>query len=136
MKSDPPFNFVIHTASPYHFNIQDSVKDFLEPAINGTTGIIKAVMAYAPTVKRVVLTSSFATIVNPWNHAKVYDETMWGPVTREQAMDPTGAYRGSKVGTVHHENRFHDMLYYQRNRSWPKRPRGNSSKHKNRSLIW
>ena len=100
MISEPPFDFVIHTASPYHFNIKDPVKDFHEPAINGTTGILKAVRAYAPTVKRVVITSSFATIVNPFNHAKVYDETIYGTVTLEQAMEPSGAYRCSKVGAA------------------------------------
>lgn len=100
MKSDPPFDFVIHTASPYYFNVQDPVKDFLEPAINGTVGILKAITAHAPAVKRVVLTSSFATIVNPSDHAKVYDETMRNPMTREQAMDPRQAYSGSKVRSV------------------------------------
>ena len=99
MRCEPPLDFVIHTASPYHFNVQDPVKDFHQPAVLGTTGILKSVATQAPTVRRVVLTSSFGTIVNPWNHAKVYDETMWGPVTEEQAMDPRGAYRASKVSS-------------------------------------
>jgi nucleoside-diphosphate-sugar epimerase len=99
VKSQLPFQFVIHTASPYHFNIQDPIKDFLDPAIKGTTGILKSVKAHAPTVKRVVVTSSSATILNPLNHAKVYDETIWGTTTWEQAMDPRLAYRASKVST-------------------------------------
>lgn len=54
VKSDPPFEWVIHTASPYHFNVTDTKKDFLDPAIIGTTGILKAVKKNAPSVKRVV----------------------------------------------------------------------------------
>lgn len=53
IKSDPPFETVIHTPSPFHENVKDVKKDFLDPAINGTIGLLKAVKKYAPTVKRV-----------------------------------------------------------------------------------
>lgn len=99
VKSDPPFDYVLHTASPFHFNVQDPVKDFLDPAIKGTTGILKAIKAYAPTVKRVVITSSFAAIVNPKQHPKVYSEKEWNPVTWEEAMDHANVYRASKVSS-------------------------------------
>lgn len=52
--SDPPFEVVIHTSSPFHFNVTDVKKDFLDPAIIGTTGLLKAVKKSAPTVKRIV----------------------------------------------------------------------------------
>ncbi|KAJ5485161.1 Ketoreductase azaE [Penicillium diatomitis] len=100
IKSDPPFDYVLHTASPFHFNVQDPVKDFLDPAIKGTTGILKAIKAYAPTVKRVVVTSSFAAIVNGKQHPKVYNEECWNPVTWEEAMDPANTYRASKVNKL------------------------------------
>lgn len=29
--SDPPFEAVIHTASPFHFNVTDTKKDLLDP---------------------------------------------------------------------------------------------------------
>lgn len=54
IKSDRPFDVVIHTSSPYHYNVSDVKKDLLDPAINGTTGILKAITQNAPTVKRVV----------------------------------------------------------------------------------
>lgn len=57
VKSDPPFEAVIHTASPFHFNVTDAKKDLLDPAIIGTTGILKAIKKSAPTVKRVVSAS-------------------------------------------------------------------------------
>ena len=63
--SSPPFETVIHTASPFHFNVTDTKRDLLDPAVNGTTGILKAIHAHVPTVKRVVITSSFAAIVDP-----------------------------------------------------------------------
>lgn len=87
----------MHTASPYSFKVDDPVRDFLDPAIKGTTGILKSIKAYAPTVKRVVITSSSAAIQNQKKHEKVYDESSWSPVTWEDAMQPQFTYVGSKV---------------------------------------
>ncbi|KAJ5242887.1 uncharacterized protein N7469_001214 [Penicillium citrinum] len=97
VKSDPPFDYVLHTASPFHFNVQDPVKDFLDPAIKGTTGILKAIKAYAPSVKRVIITSSFAAIVNAKKHPNEYSEKNWNPVTWEEALDHSNVYRASKT---------------------------------------
>lgn len=89
---------MIHTASPFHFKFNDPVKEILDPAINGTTGILKAIKASAPTVKRVVITSSFAAIVNAAKHKELYDESVWNPVTWEEAInDRPSTYRASKV---------------------------------------
>jgi nucleoside-diphosphate-sugar epimerase len=88
---------VIHTASPYHYNIQDPVKDFIDPAVKGTTGILYSIQKYAPTtVKRVIVLSSTATIVNPPNHPEVYTEESYGATTWEQALSGM-TYRASKV---------------------------------------
>ncbi|KAL9017038.1 MAG: hypothetical protein Q9185_005640 [Variospora sp. 1 TL-2023] len=82
VKSDPPFEWVIHTASPFHFNITDAQKDLLDPAIIGTTGILKAIKKNAPTVKRVVRNT----------------ENDWNPITLEEAIqDPSSGYRASKT---------------------------------------
>ncbi|KAJ5725567.1 uncharacterized protein N7483_006924 [Penicillium malachiteum] len=97
VKSTPPFDYVLHTASPFHYNISDPVKDFLDPAIKGTTGILKSIKAYAPSVKRVVITSSFAAILNSDRHPKVYSEQNWNPVTWEEARDHAKVYRASKT---------------------------------------
>ncbi len=112
VKSEPPFEKVIHCASPFHFNVTDVKKDLyvilnligsgvgekfgfvpvvgavcrlqcifccyywnelllklilhhrLDPAIIGTTGLLKAIKKNTPTVKRVVITSSFAAIID------------------------------------------------------------------------
>ncbi|EXJ90270.1 dihydroflavonol-4-reductase [Capronia coronata CBS 617.96] len=98
VRSDPPFEAVLHTASPFHFNVTDPKKDLLDPAVIGTTGILKAVKKFAPTVKRVVITSSFAAIISPNNHPKVYSEANWNPITWEEAIQtPSNAYRASKT---------------------------------------
>jgi nucleoside-diphosphate-sugar epimerase len=98
VKSDPPFDAVLHTASPFHFNVTDVKKDLLDPAIIGTTTLLKAIKKNAPSVKRVAITSSFAAIINPTHHAKIYSESNWNPVTLEQAQaSPQNGYRASKT---------------------------------------
>jgi nucleoside-diphosphate-sugar epimerase len=99
--SDPPFEAVLHTASPFHFNVTDVQKDLLDPAVIGTTGILKSIKKNAPTVKQVVITSSFAAIVNPskgfWP-GHVYSEEDWNPITQQEALaDPVAGYRASKT---------------------------------------
>ena len=95
--ADPPFEAVIHTASPFHFNVTDPKKDLLDPAINGTRGILSAIKNNAPSVKRVAITSSFASIVSAKGHPKVYDESVWNPITMEEgSKDAASAYRASK----------------------------------------
>jgi len=101
VKSNPPFEAVIHTASPFHFNVTDTKKDLLDPAVIGTTGILKAIKKSAPTVKRVVITSSFAAILDvnqPSRPGHVYSEKDWNPITLEQATEsPSHGYRASKT---------------------------------------
>ena len=66
------------------FMISDDVeKDLYEPAVNGTVGILKSIKTHAPTVQRVVVVSSFASIVTsakgawPGHH---YTADDWNPV--------------------------------------------------------
>ncbi|OOF94542.1 hypothetical protein ASPCADRAFT_208212 [Aspergillus carbonarius ITEM 5010] len=101
--SDPPFTAVIHTASPFHYSIDNVKKDMLDPAVNGTVGILQSVHKYAPTVKRVVITSSFAAMFNASKPAgSKYSEADWNPVTWEDAESAGNAqgqagYRTSKA---------------------------------------
>lgn len=50
-------------ASPFHFNAEDP-KDLIDPAINGTVGILKSTQKNNPNVKRIVITSSVAAIMD------------------------------------------------------------------------
>lgn len=102
-QTQEPFDYVIHTASPYKLHVKDVVKEVLGPAIRGTLELLTAVKAHAPTVKRVVITSSSAAILNPEKHAHVYDETHWAPPwgSEEAVMNPENyGYIASKVSKL------------------------------------
>jgi nucleoside-diphosphate-sugar epimerase len=92
---------VIYTTSPFVVDFTDQVEDVLNPAINGTNEILRAVKARAPSIKRVVVTSSFAAIANTVPPPPPNDETSWNLVTWEEAVaDRSLTYRGSKVRAV------------------------------------
>ncbi|KAH8883675.1 NAD dependent epimerase/dehydratase [Thozetella sp. PMI_491] len=105
LSSDPPFDAVVHTASPFNYRLNSSALEFLEPAVHGTSEILASIARVAPTVKRVVLTSSMAAVVDfaapkITSPAKVYTEKDWNPTTWEQAIAPGAAssvgYQASK----------------------------------------
>jgi nucleoside-diphosphate-sugar epimerase len=103
VKSTPPFDILIHTASPFLYGAVSDNSQFLDPAIKGTLEVLKAVKEFAPSVKRVVLTSSCAAVINfsvPFTSdpRKVYTEEDWNPTTREGALSgtPNNAYQASK----------------------------------------
>lgn len=79
----------MHTASPFLYKAAASPKDFLDPAIKGTTEILEGIQRVAKeSVKRVVVTGSFASVggfgqFDDTN--KVYTEDDWNPVTLEAA---------------------------------------------------
>ncbi|KAH7169461.1 dihydroflavonol-4-reductase [Fusarium sp. MPI-SDFR-AT-0072] len=98
IQADPPFEAVVHLASPFHFHASDLKADMLDPAVQGTTGILKAVAEHAPRVSNVVITSSIAAVLNMKNPSAVYTPEMWNPVTWAEALnDPGSAYLGSKT---------------------------------------
>ena len=117
--SNPPFEAVIHTASPFHFNVKDIQKvgnrprlkfkfnmmqDLLDPAVKGTTEILQAIKKSAPSVKRVVITSSFAAVRDvskgDWPE-HTYTEAEWNPMTVEQALsNPASGYTGKSTATL------------------------------------
>lgn len=61
-----------------------------EEAINGTLSILKSIVAHAPRVKRVVLTSSFAAVIDfskSMAPGHVYDESQWNPISYKKAAN-------------------------------------------------
>ncbi|CAE6472010.1 unnamed protein product [Rhizoctonia solani] len=96
---DNSFDAILHTSSPLVFNVQDVEKDILQPAIKGTTEILKSAKEHGSTIKRVIITSSFAALASrahPPNH--IYTEKDWNPVTYEYAVNnPEVAYFASKA---------------------------------------
>jgi len=67
---------VVHTASPYALDVTDAQRDLVDPAVNGTLNVLRACAA-APTVTRVVLTSSMAAITDEPPRAHTLTEDDW-----------------------------------------------------------
>lgn len=89
-------------ASPFHYNWTDPKTELLDPAIIGTTSILKAIKKSAPGVKRVVITSSFASILSAatiGDPTKTFSEADWNPNTYEDGLksDKAVSYRVSKT---------------------------------------
>ncbi|BGP04584.1 hypothetical protein JCM10049v2_000386 [Rhodotorula toruloides] len=81
---------IAHTASPYALTYTDPIKDFIDPAVKGTIGVLEA--AKNAGVKRVVVTSSFAAVTNfkeggPWRDY-TYTGSDWNPLTVEDCLVP------------------------------------------------
>ncbi|XP_058735181.1 cinnamoyl-CoA reductase CAD2-like [Vicia villosa] len=53
---------VFHTASPVQFVVKDPQKEIIDPTVKGTMNVLKS-CAKSPSVKRVVFTSSIATVL-------------------------------------------------------------------------
>lgn len=102
LQATPGLDYVQHTASPFHFRFTDPKTEILDPAILGTTSILEATKKYAPAVKRVVVTSSFASILSEAGLAdptKTFSEADWNPNTYEDGITgpPGTTYRVSKT---------------------------------------
>lgn len=95
-------DIVLHCASPLPAAGSDYEKTHLTPAYNGTVSVLEAVKNYgAEAVKRVVITSSVAAVLDPAKHdgtAFIVDEDYWCPWTKDDINgDPNTAYRVSKT---------------------------------------
>ncbi|KAK5172032.1 uncharacterized protein LTR77_003669 [Saxophila tyrrhenica] len=91
---------VVHLASPFFHGFKDVEKDILLPAINGTTEILESIKKHAPQVRRTVITSSIAAILDLSKGIRpghIYNESQWNPITHESAIqNPAVAYAASK----------------------------------------
>lgn len=71
-----PIDVIFHVASPFKISAKDPYKDLLEPAKAGTVGILEAAKQYGgASLKRIVLTSSTASIMQPHPEVKDYKWT-------------------------------------------------------------
>ncbi|KAJ5930952.1 hypothetical protein N7466_006445 [Penicillium verhagenii] len=94
---------VIHVASPFFYNTTNNEQELILPAINGVKSILSASAKPSSKIQRIVLTSSFASVVDVNSTPPpgfTYTGAHWNPLTYETAIDPAStsviAYRGSK----------------------------------------
>ncbi|KAJ3285992.1 methylglyoxal reductase (NADPH-dependent) gre2 [Rhizoclosmatium sp. JEL0117] len=97
-------DYVLHTASPFHYNVTDPQRDLIDPAVNGTLGVLRSIAAHGKDVKRVVITSSLAAIRNsPTAIPEGLSELDWNESAVSQfnslkaATPPGVAYAASKT---------------------------------------
>lgn len=60
-KNHNEIELVFHMASPVVFFANDAKADIIDPAVNGTVNILKSIKKYGTNVKRVLITTSFAS---------------------------------------------------------------------------
>ncbi|PVH99438.1 NAD dependent epimerase/dehydratase [Periconia macrospinosa] len=93
---------IIHVASPFDYSVQDNENQLVKPAIAGVQAVMEAAAAN-PGVKRVVITSSFASVLDVNRKSPphfTYTSADWNPLSYEESIDKDTsavvAYRGSK----------------------------------------
>ncbi|KZO89724.1 NAD(P)-binding protein [Calocera viscosa TUFC12733] len=92
---------VIHTASPV--GAGGKPEDTINPAVQGTVSILSSSLRFGPTVKRIVVTSSAVSVLEPHDEPYLYTEEDWSESalrTYEEHGDETDGvtvYRVSKV---------------------------------------
>lgn len=67
---------VVHTASPYVLDVEDPQRDLVDPAVQGTRGVLAACMR-AGSPRRVVVTSSMAAITDEPGSDRPLTEADW-----------------------------------------------------------
>jgi len=91
-----------HVASPVIMDADDP-STVIEPAVNGTLRILEAALAHGRSVKRVVVTSSVAAILQMQDTPRVFTEADWNDQavaeveTKGRAAVPVAKYCASKV---------------------------------------
>ncbi|KAH8678382.1 hypothetical protein BX600DRAFT_545968 [Xylariales sp. PMI_506] len=90
VQSVPPIDYIVHVASPFWFRNNPTQKDFLLPAVKSTENLVASVAKYARQVKRFVMTSSCAAVIDfsrplAEQPSKTYTADDWNPVTWAEA---------------------------------------------------
>ena len=93
---------IAHTASPFHFKAVEP-EELIVPAVHGTTGILASALKNAPSVKRIVITSSCAAVLTPAPDPRTFSEENWNEASivevKEKGKDAPAIakYRASKT---------------------------------------
>ncbi|EIE25032.1 NAD(P)-binding protein [Coccomyxa subellipsoidea C-169] len=111
-------DYVFHTASPFFMgDSPDAQKDLVDPAVKGTTTVLRSVAKSKGSVKRVVLTSSVAAIMKmkkgplkgkvftdqDWNDENTVSDGpyMYSKTEAEKAARALAEKEGFEIATIH-----------------------------------
>jgi len=101
---------ILHIASPFHFNTKDVKKDLIQPAVNGTLNLLKAA-AQSKTVSRVVVTSSFAAMMDQREAPFTFTEEVWNKSSSvEIEKDNTNSFHGYLASKAEAEQAAWDFV--------------------------
>lgn len=93
--------YICHVASPYFVSSHDPMKELVNPAVDGTKNVLASALTHASQLKRLVVMSSFAAVVDLSKNPRpgyTYTAEDWDPVTPEQAAsDGYWGYHASKT---------------------------------------
>ncbi|KAK4686185.1 hypothetical protein P7C73_g3948, partial [Tremellales sp. Uapishka_1] len=93
---------IAHTASPFYLNAGNAA-ELIDPAVQGTVGLLQSALDKGSAVKRIVVTSSVAAIMMPKTGAFTFTEECWNtesPEVIEKEGDKASGphmYRASKT---------------------------------------
>jgi nucleoside-diphosphate-sugar epimerase len=95
---------VLHTASPFHFNTDGkAITALINPALKGTENMLQSCLKHGDKLKRVVITSSFAAILDTakpvpqqyteedWNETSVKETERDGEAQERKCCSSPGA---------------------------------------------
>ncbi|CEH16095.1 d-lactaldehyde dehydrogenase [Ceraceosorus bombacis] len=96
---------VFHSGSPFHYDAKgQALTKLVHPAVNGTKNVLNSIHAHGTSVKRVIIFSSFAAIVEVSKPVPtVFNEESWNETHAKESaekgedQDPLAAYRASKT---------------------------------------
>ncbi|PMD43886.1 NAD dependent epimerase/dehydratase [Hyaloscypha variabilis F] len=113
------FDYIIHTASPVNFAIEDVKEDLLKPAIQGTLELMKAAHNLGgPQIKTFVLLSSAVAVLDSAQDmsfaGRDYTEEDWNTVTEEEAIKTQSSLLGYNASKKLSEQAAWDFMASQK----------------------
>ncbi|CAI5756860.1 unnamed protein product [Candida verbasci] len=100
LKKHQDIEYIVHSASPVTYTVNDPELDIIIPALKGTENILNGTLLL-PKLKKFILTSSDSAIysnIDERNNKFTFDESSWNNVAYEEGKkDPVGGYYVSKA---------------------------------------
>ncbi|KAM9975851.1 hypothetical protein ACTFIW_013243 [Dictyostelium discoideum] len=95
---------ILHVASPYVYKADDAQRDIVEPAIQGNLRVLEAASRHQSTIKKVIITSSTAAIIDLEKKKEQYDESDWNDSSNISNPYSYSKYLAEKATWSYKEN--------------------------------